>query len=94
MFDEMWFLTTGPMVNFSSDLRRVFPSERTAGVSSRSITVKDKSSLLTYTVASSFVSTSPLAVTTVVGFFFLGDFHGIQFGRIKVFPADHAHACS
>ena len=49
------------------DLRRVFQSERTAGVSSRSITVTNKSKSLTYTVASSFVSTSPLAVTTVVG---------------------------
>ena len=38
-----------------------------AGVSSRSISVKNKSNSLTYTVASSFVSTSPLAVTTVVG---------------------------
>ena len=44
-----------------------FPSERTAGVSSRSFTVTNKSNSLTYTVASSFVCTSPLAVTTVVG---------------------------
>ena len=41
-----------------------FPSERTGGVSSRSITVTNKSNSLTYTVASSFVCTSPLAVTT------------------------------
>ena len=45
-----------------------FPSERTAGVSSRSITVTNKSNSLTYTVASSFVSTSLLVVTTVVKF--------------------------
>ena len=67
IFDEMWFLTTGPMVvvPWSS---QSFPSERTPGVSSRSITVTSKSNSRTYTVASSFVSTSPLAVATVVGF--------------------------
>ena len=44
-----------------------FQSERTAGVSSRSFTVTNKSNSLTYTVASKFVCTSPLAATTVVG---------------------------
>ena len=44
-----------------------FPSERTASVSSRSLTVTSKSNFLTYTVAASVVCTSPLAVTTVVG---------------------------
>ena len=43
--------------NYTCDLRRVFPSERTAGVSSRSLTVTKKSNSLTYTVASSFVCT-------------------------------------
>ena len=37
--------------------------------SSRSFTVTNKSNSLTYTVASSFVCTSPLAVTIVVGLF-------------------------
>ena len=44
-----------------------FPKERTAGVSSRSITLTSKSNCLTCTVASSLVCTSPLAVITVVG---------------------------
>ena len=44
-----------------------FPSKKTAGVSSRSFTVTNKSNSLTYTIASSFVCTSPMAVTTVVG---------------------------
>ena len=78
--------------NYTRDLRRVFPSERTASVSSRSITVTNKSNSLTYTVASPFVSTSPLAVTTVVGLF--RDPHSFQFGRVKDFPADHMHDCS
>ena len=43
-----------------------FPSDRTAGVSSRSFIVKNMSNSLTSTVASSFVCTSPLAVKTVV----------------------------
>ena len=53
---------------FIRDLRRVFQSESTARVSSRSITATNKSNSLTYTVASPFVGTSPVAVTTVVGF--------------------------
>ena len=44
-----------------------FPSERTTSVSSRSFTVTNKSYSLQHTVAASFVCTSPLAVTTVVG---------------------------
>ena len=60
-----------------------FPSERTASVSSKSITVTNKSNSLTYTVASSFVCTSPLAVTTVVGL--LETFYGFQFSRVQVF---------
>ena len=45
-----------------------FPNKSTAGVSSRSTTVTNRSNSLTYTVASSLVCTSPLAVITVVGF--------------------------
>ena len=37
------------------------------GVSSSSVIVTNKSNALTYTVASSLISTSPLTVTTVVG---------------------------
>ena len=44
-----------------------FPKESTARVSSRSITLTNKSNCLKYTVASSLVCTSPLAVITVVG---------------------------
>ena len=44
------------------------PERRNCGVfPSRSISVTNKSNSLTHTVASSFVSTSPLAVITVVG---------------------------
>ena len=43
-----------------------FPRERTAGVSSRSITVTKKFNSLTYSVVSSLVCTSPVAVITVV----------------------------
>ena len=48
---------------------QTFPSDSTAGVSSRSFTDKNKSISLTKTVGSSFVCTSPLAVITVVGLF-------------------------
>ena len=44
-----------------------FPSVKTAGVSSKTFIVKNISNSLTYTVASSCVCTSPLAVMTVVG---------------------------
>ena len=44
-----------------------FPSDNTAGVSSRSFIVKNISNSPTWTVASSFVCTSPLAVITVIG---------------------------
>ena len=43
------------------------PSDRTACVSSSNCTVTNRSRSWTYTCASSFVCTSPLAVTTVVG---------------------------
>ena len=58
-------LTIDPVVRISV-IFAGFPSERTAGVSSRSFTVTKKSHSLTYTVASSFVCTSPLVATTVV----------------------------
>ena len=45
-----------------------FPNESTAEVFRRSMTLTNKSNSLTYTVASSLVCTSPLAVITVVGF--------------------------
>ena len=44
-----------------------FHQERTAGVSSRSITLTNESNCLTHTVASSLVYTSPQAVVTVLG---------------------------
>ena len=64
----MWILTTGPTVSVPWSSQS-FPSERTAGVPSRSITVTNKSNSLTFSVASSLVCTSPLAVITVEGFF-------------------------
>ena len=88
IFDELWLLTTSPMVSIPV----IFAEFSDAGVSSRSMTVTNKSTSLTYTVACSFVSTSPLAVTTVVGFF--SDSCGFQFCRVMVFPADHMRACS
>ena len=51
----MWFLTTGPMVVLPVIFAEFFR------------VVTNNSNSLTHTVASSFVSTSPLAVTTVVG---------------------------
>ena len=58
-----------PLVHWSlyPNSSQSFPSGRTAGVFSRSITVTNKSNSRMYTVASCFVCTSPLAVTTVVG---------------------------
>ena len=44
-----------------------FLSDKTAGVFSRTFFVKNISNSLTYTVASSCVCTSPLAVMTIVG---------------------------
>ena len=44
-----------------------FPSDNTAGVFSRTFIVKNISNSLTYTIASSCVCTSPLAVMTIVG---------------------------
>ena len=53
-----------------------------------SFTVTNKSDSLTYTVASSFVCTSPVAVTTVVGLFkTLTVANSAEF----VFPAQHVH---
>ena len=44
-----------------------FPSDKTAGVSSRTFIVMNISNSLTYTIASSCVCTSPLAVKTIAG---------------------------
>ena len=65
MFGETWFLTAGMVVGISQSFQR----ERTGTVPPRSITVTNKTNSLKYTVASSLVCTSPLAVITVVGFF-------------------------
>ena len=63
IFNEVWWLTSENPWSSQS-----FPSDKTAGVSSGSLTVTKKSYSLTYTVASSFDCTSPLAVAIVVGF--------------------------
>ena len=69
-----------------------FPRERTGGVSSRSITVTNKSNSLTCTVASSLVCTSPWAVITVVGL--LDVLMVSKLSRVKVFLAYHVHSSS
>ena len=51
--------------------RKAFRAIDSAGVSSKSFIDKNRSNSLTYTVASSCVCTSPLAVMTIVG---LNDF--------------------
>ena len=68
VLDEKWFLATRPMVIVPNS-SLIVPCDRTAFVSSRSITVTNKANSRTYTVASSFASTSPLAVITTVVFF-------------------------
>ena len=67
-----------------------FPSVKTDGVSSRTFIVKNISNSLTYTVASSCVCTSPLAVMTIVG---LHDFVkvSVHFSITQVLFADHVH---
>ena len=62
--NEMWFFDHSEEYPFSS---QSFPSDNTAGVFSRNFIVKKISNSLTYTVASSCVCTSPLAVMTIVG---------------------------
>ena len=51
LFSKMWCLTTGPMIGISVVFANVFPSDRTAGVSSMICTVTNKSKSLTYAVA-------------------------------------------
>ena len=58
----MWCATTGLVKGISVIFADVFPSDRTAGVSSMICTVTNKSKSLTYAVASSFACLSPLAV--------------------------------
>ena len=65
-FGEMWFLTTGPLVSIPIIFAEL-PEWKNCGCFLRSITVANESNSLTYTVASSLVCTSPLAVITVVG---------------------------
>ena len=48
-------------------IAKSFPNDKNAGVSSRTFIVKNISNSWTYTVASSCVCSSPLAVMTVVG---------------------------
>ena len=77
-------MTAGSVVSFPMIL-----TEQTAGASSRSITATNKSNSLTYTVASSLVCSSPLAVITVVG---LLDVLMFSISRVKVSLADHMHS--
>ena len=59
---------------------------------SRSITITNKSISRTYTVASSLLGTSPLAVTTFLGL--LDILMVSNSADLKVFLADHMHARS
>ena len=61
----MWLLTVDPLIRISVFIAKL-PNDKTAGVFSRTFTVKKNSKSLTYTVASSCVCTSPLAVMTIV----------------------------
>ena len=84
----MWFLTVDPLVRISVSSQS-FPSDNTAGVFSRTFIVKNISNSLTYTIASSCVCTSPLAVMTIVG---LHDFVKVSItASFKSFFADHVH---
>ena len=56
-----------------------FPRDRTAGVSSSNCTSTNRFISWTYTCASTFVCTSPLAVSTTVGF--SGPFHCVHLSR-------------
>ena len=67
LFHEEWKLTTGPLVIISVFFAQFFPSESTAGVSSKRFTVTNNSSSSTYTAVSSFVHTPPLAAITITG---------------------------
>ena len=68
-----------------------FPRERTAGVSTRSITVTNKSNSLTYR---DFFSGLHLAVGRHQRRRSPRYPHGLQLGRVKVFLADHMHTSS
>ena len=57
----MWFLTVCPCSSQSC------PSDRTAGIPSRTFKVKNKSISVTYTIFFIRVCTSPMAVISVVG---------------------------
>ena len=74
------------------DLRRVFQVRELPVYLRGSFTVTNKSNSLTYTVASSFVCTSPLAATTVVGLLeTLTDSNSAEF---RSFLLSHVHWCS
>ena len=60
------FLITGPMLVKPVIFRRVFRVKELP-VYLQEALLTNKSNSLTHTVASSFVGTSPLAVTTVIG---------------------------
>ncbi len=60
-------LTIDPFIGISVFITKLSKRQYAAGVFSRAFIVKNISNSLTYTVASSCVCTSPLAVLTVVG---------------------------
>ena len=89
---EMWFFDRWSSGKKTHDPRRASRVERTAGVSSRSITVTNKSNSLTFSAASSLVCTSPLAVITVAGF--LDVLMVSNSAELRSLVADHMHTSS
>ena len=81
------FLTIDPFVGIPVFIAKL-SSDNTAGVFSRTFMVKNISNSLTYTVASSCVCTSPLAIKTIVE---QHVFVSIHFSIIQVPFADHVH---
>ena len=89
IFDEMWVSGRWSSGNYTSDVRRVFRVKELP-VYHREALPSRINPILWHKLLPPFVRTSPLAVTTVRRTF--GDPYGFQFGRVKVFPADHMHA--
>ena len=69
-----------------------FPSESSTGESSKRFTVMNNSSSSTYTAASHFVCTSPLAAITTTGV--LKNSQSLQFWTVCPLFAQHMHWCS
>ena len=69
IFYELWFLTTEPHIGISVICTEFFQVRELPVYLRQALLSRINPIPLTYTVASSFVCTSPLTVTTVVGLF-------------------------